>query len=462
MQAQHPPPRYDPHEGKAAVPMSKRLTAIVVVFLVLSLLLQDAATAQFDVPQGFVDESVVGGVPSPTALAWLPESENGDLLIAARGGGIFRFDGSPPANQVLDLSSTVCTGGEMGLLGLAVDPDFDAGDRFVYVYYTDRQGNGSCNDPADRANRVSRFTMNDQDQLVDEDVLIDNISALNGNHNGGDIQFGPNGLLYISVGDAGRDLRTDGTQDDNGNARRLDILNGKILRITPDGGIPAGNPFQGSGTARCSETGQLERQGQRVESEKKTKKQRRRARKRKRKQRRQDRRPATVCREIFATGLRNPYRIAFDPNENQRFYINDVGGNGFEEINDGAAGEDYGWNLREGPCRINSTNCAPVSRFEDPVFAYPRDGPAPFDSCRTITGGAFVPDGVWAPDYSDIYLFADLFCNTVFALRDETTGEAPEEFAVGEGASHLAFGPDGHLYYTAFFDGEIRRIVTTS
>ena len=78
-----------------------------------------------------------------------------------------------------------------------------------------------------------------------------------------------------------------------------------------------------------------------------------------------------------------------------------------------------------------------------------------------ITGGAFVPDGVWAPEYADVYLFADLGCNTIFALRDETTGQAPQVFATGEGASHLAFGSDGHLYYAALFDGEIHRIVKT-
>jgi glucose/arabinose dehydrogenase len=442
--------------------MSVRPSAIMMLVLILGLLVPEAALADFDVPQGFADELVVGGVPSPTGLAWLPASEDEDLLITTQGGGIFRFDGAPPADQLLDLSGTICSGGEMGLLGIAVHPDFDSGARSIYVYYTDRKGTtGSCDDQADRANRVSRFTMNSEGELVDEQVLIDNIAAQGGNHNGGDLQFGRDGLLYISVGDAGRDLRTGETQDDNRNARRLDLLNGKILRITPEGAIPASNPFQGPGTARCNQTGQLERQGQGVEAEKKTKKQRRRARKRKKRQR-QNQRPATVCREIFATGLRNPYRIAFDPNDNagpQRFFINDVGGGGFEEINEGQAGADYGWNVREGFCPIGNigSNCSGSGQFDDPIFAYRTRGTTPpFNNCGTITGGAFVAGGDWPADY----LFADFRCDTLFALTEVGSGVDVEPFVTGEGATHLAFGPDGALYYTTFSSGgQVRRIV---
>ena len=158
--------------------------------------------------------------------------------------------------------------------------------------------------------------------------------------------------------------------------------------------------------------------------------------------------------------MRNPYRIAFDPDDAQRFFINDVGGNGFEEINRGAVAADYGWNVREGPCPINaiSASCASDARFRDPVFAYGRGGAAPFGGCRAITGGAFVPNSAnWFPG-EDVYLFADLYCGKIFALRGATLGEELSEFAVGEGASHLTFGPDGALYYTAYFDNEVRRI----
>jgi glucose/arabinose dehydrogenase len=334
--------------------------------------------------------------------------------------------------------------------------------------------------------------MDGQGRLGSELVLIDNIPAPGGNHNGGDLQFGTDGFLYISVGDGGRDLKTGAGQDGNGNARRLDVLVGKILRIETDGGIPIGNPFQGSGTGRCAATGGAPSQiqdataGDKAEKKKRkkkkrtsNKKKRKASKKKERKQkRRQQRRrnrqdqgsdqgstagPGTICREIFATGLRNPYRIAFDSDvvgDDQRFFINDVGGDGFEEVNQGGVQADYGWNVREGPCPINAiaSNCAPDGRFSEPVFAYRRNGAAPFGNCRAITGGAFVPSTVdWFPG-EDVYLFADLLCGKIFELRDETPGDTVPVFATGEGASHLKFGPDGALYYTAYFDGEVRRI----
>lgn len=442
--------------------MKRNAVAIVILAVIFGLLFPVEATAEFTtLPEDFADQLVVSAanlrlddndVPRPTAIAWLPGA---DLLVITQQGGVFRADEGGGAVALLDLRPEgVCSmsvNNEMGLLGVAIDPDFGANSH-VFLYYTDRKGNDRC------ANRVSRFTLESGNALVDEDVLIDNIAAPNGNHNGGDLQFGNDDLLYISVGDGGQDLRNGATQDGNRNARRLDLLNGKILRITSDGAIPEDNPFRGPGTARCSATGSLERQGQRVEAEKKTKKQKRKARKRKRKNRR-DREPATVCREIFSTGLRNPYRIAFDPNDSERFYINDVGGSGFEEVNEGAAGADYGWNLREGLCRINDFgNCSPTRGFTDPVFAYRRDGAPPFDGCRSITGGAFVPNDTSWPGLGDTYLFADLFCNRIFALAGEGAGSTVDVFAAGGGASHLAFGPDGSLYYTAIFSGEIRRI----
>lgn len=438
-------------------------SAIVIFIIVLGLLFPDGAAAEFAFAlTGFEDELIVDDLPSPTALAWLPPDENDDLLIATRGGGVFRFADPGPAQQLLNLNDTICSGGETGLLGIAVHPDFEGGQRFIYVYYTDRKANGDCDLAKNRANRLSRFTMNDQNQLVNEQVLIDNISTRGGNHNGGDIQFGADGNLYVSVGDAGRDLRTGETQDDNRNARRLDLLNGKILRITPEGGIPDDNPFLGPGTSRCRASGGAGLQGDGVSVEKKSKRQKRKAHKRRR-QKRSDRRQATVCQEIFATGLRNPYRMAFDPNgtpDAQRFFVNDVGGNGFEEVNAGQAGADYGWNVREGPCPINdiSNNCAGSSQFVDPIFAYRTGGSlGTLANCRTITGGAFSPGSPWPGDY----LFADFGCDGLFALTGSGSGADVDLFASGEGASHLAFGPDGHLYYTTFSDGgQVRRIVS--
>lgn len=436
--------------------MIARLSGLLILLVALGLILPADAAAEFtSLPTGFEDQPVASGVPAPTAIDWLP---NGDLLVASQNGVVTLVSEGDPNDAVLDLGNPdrICTNAnERGLLGLAVDPGF-AVTPYIYVYYTRESGNG-C------ANRVSRFTQAGDGSFGDEFSLIASIPSPNGNHNGGDLQFDNDGLLYVSVGDGGSELGnpTD-TQDDNSNARRRDILLGKILRIKTDGSIPAGNPFQGPGTRRCAGSATVQSEGRGVQAERKNRKER----KQKKRKKRKNRKRGPVCQEIFATGLRNPFRIAFDPNDTtgaQRFYINDVGGNGFEEIDDGSAGADYGWNLREGPCPTGQTsNCSPDPRFEEPVFAYRRNGASPFNGCRTITGGAFVPND-WATDYSGVYFFADLYCERLFALRDEGPGEAPEVFATapeGAGAIHLAFGPDGALYYTTFEGGgQVRKIV---
>jgi glucose/arabinose dehydrogenase len=410
----------------------------------------------------------------------------------------------------LNLSGVVCASGEMGLLGLAVDPSFQSGNPFIYLYYTRAGAGGGC-DAASRANRVSRFTVNGNGSINNssELVLIDNIAAPGSNHNAGDLQFDRNGLLYISVGDGGSTPDT---------ARRLNTLNGKILRITRNGEIPAGNPYQGPGTIQCSATGavpaalppaqnqnqqqeQTQIQPEKDQKKKKknsrggkhkkgnnSKKKKRADRRDKKQRRRQARRagdqlidqpiiqpvdqpapvspapvgsgptdPSLVCQEIYATGLRNPFRLAFDPDSGsaERFFINDVGGSAWEEIDSGSPRADYGWNIREGPCIIgSSTNCPQPSGFVEPIHAYQHQS-----GCRTITGGAFVPNSsTWPNRFNNDYLFADLACRTIFAL-DTGSGTA-EQFATGSGAIHLRFGPNDGLYYTTYEGGgQVRRIV---
>jgi glucose/arabinose dehydrogenase len=454
------------YEGFSAA-MMRRPALIIVLIVILGLLLPTESLAQFsDLPQGFNDDPVAEDLGRPTAFDWLP---NGDLLIAAQHGTLFRQSGDDPAVPILDLDvgpNGICSfddANEMGLLGLAVDPDFGNEPGHIFLYYTDRKADGRC------ANRVSRFTIDDGGSLGNERVLIDNIPAPGGNHNGGDLQFDRNDLLYISVGDGGQDLRDPArTQEDNGNARRLDILNGKILRIQRNGGIPSGNPFTGSGTRRCSGAPVLDGESAGAKAENK-KKDRRKKKKKRRRQRRN--RSGPVCQEIFATGLRNPFRIAFDPNDNngpQRFFINDVGTSAWEEIDEGQAGADYGWNVREGPCSVGSiSNCQPDNRFEEPRFAYRlQQQKEPFDGCRTITGGAFVPDEAEWASFNGVYLFADFRCGKIFILSDEDPGDPTGVFASGlplfQGATHLAIGPapEFALYYTTFDGGgQVRKLV---
>ena len=358
---------------------------------------------------------------------------------------------------VLDLTDTICTGGEMGLLGVAVDPNFNAGQRFIYLYYTDKRG--SCN-PDSRANRVSRFSVDGSGTVGNEQVLIDKIAALGGNHNGGDLQFDKNGLLYVSVGDSGKDVITGQTQDNNGNARLLSLLNGKILRIKTDGSIPDSNPFLGNNSTPCATTGRAPMARAGVQAEKKHRKHKKakKRKKRKLKNKRRQLRNASRCQEIFATGLRNPFRIAFDPDSggaSQRFFINDVGGSAWEEIDDGTKGADYGWNIREGPCPTGQTNgCSPSAQFVEPIFSYQHSG-----GCGTITGGAFVPDDSgWPDELLHSYLYADFNCGKLFWISDQDPEGGANLFGTGSTAVHLAFGPDKALYYTDFGNGEVRKI----
>ena len=235
-----------------------------------------------------------------------------------------------------------------------VHPAF-ASNGFLYLYYTRQKPGGGCGfvngspaPPLSPVNRVSRFTMTGNTvALASEVVLIDEMPSPAGNHNAGDLGFGKDGYLYITIGDGGCDYNGGGCGGGNDASRDQHVLTGKILRIAvnPDGttGIPPGNPFQGAGTARCALTGRTT--------------------------------PGNKCQETFAWGLRNPFRFAFDPNAaGTRVFINDVGQNAREEIDLGQAGADYGWNCREGTM-ANSTGglCnPPPPNMVDPVFDYGR------------------------------------------------------------------------------------------
>jgi glucose/arabinose dehydrogenase len=379
-------------------------------------------------PPGFAD-SPVTSVGSPTAIAFTPD---GRMLITTQPGTLRVYaGGSLLTTPALDIRSRVCSVSEQGLLGVAVDPAF-AANRFIYLYYT--AATPGC------VNRVSRFTLSDANTVdpATELILIDRIPGPGGNHNGGDLHFGKDGNLYVSVGDGGCDYANDsGCQGANDAARDLHALVGKILRITPAGAIPPGNPYQGADSARCNATGTTT--------------------------------PGLRCQEIFATGLRNPFRIAFDPNATgTRFFINDVGNAAWEEVDEGAVGADYGWNMREGPCVRNGVGptCGPPAPpgLTDPVYAYGRSG-----GCVTITGGAFVPVGLWPSEYDGAYLFSDFGCGKIFALQPNGTGGyAATEFATGLGSGSavaMAFGPSGStraLYYTSYAGGgQVRRIEHT-
>ena len=385
-----------------------------------------AAPAFATLPSGFSDV-LVTTLPGPTALAFTPDAR---LLIAQQAGivRVFKNGALVPTPALTIPATKICNNFENGLLGIEKDPDFKT-NGWVFLYYTAKRPDAVC------VNRVARFIMSgDTINPASQAILIDNIPAPNGNHNGGDLKFGWDRYLYISTGDGGCDYAGDsGCQGNNDASRDQHALIGKILRITNQGAIPDSNPFQGSGTARCNVTG-------RTDAGKK-------------------------CQETFASGLRNPFRFAFDPNASgTRFFINDVGGPRWEEIDKGKKGADYAWNLCEGNHdNLNwpgSVNCS-AAPYTPPIHEYSHD-----TGCTAITGGAFVPNGVWPAEYDNSYLYSDYVCNKIFELKPKSGGGFTQtEFASGLGEGGpiaMAFGPYGSgqaLYYTTYGNGgEVHRI----
>ena len=322
------------------------------------------------------------------------------------------------------------------MVGVTVDPEFTA-NHYIYLFYSFKKFD-ECDRQTDQSavSRVSRFVLADTNTVdaATETVLIDNVPSFGIMHVAGDLQFGKDGLLYIAIGDGACDYMQDSDcYGENDASRDKNVLLGKILRITRDGDIPADNPWQGNGTARCNTEGRTE--------------------------------PGLRCQETFAWGLRNPFRMAFDPNaDTTRFYINDVGENDWEEIDVGQRGADYGWNLREGECLVTkpqACNDPLPPGMTPPIFTYDH-----ITACGAITGGAFVPHGVWPAPYDGAYLFGDYRCGQIFRL-DQSTDEpwSAEPLMFGAGllsAVDMRFGPapDGQaLYYTTYqHDGQVRRI----
>jgi len=432
--------------------MARRLIAFAALLIIALPLVGLAPAAVAAPPSGFTD-TLVASVPSPTALAWTPD---GRMLVTTQTGQLRVFQNGAPLATALDLRAPnlACVNHERGLLGLAVDPSF-AANHFIYLYYTFNKFPNAdpalnCPDvqptnPSNPVNRVARFTLPDSNSidLASELVLIDNMPSTRGNHNAGDLHFDKDGNLYASVGDGGADYtRTYGQAGGNKAAQDPFILLGKLMRIRPDGTLPADNPWQGADSARCYDPAPG---GNKTAINTDGKK----------------------CSETYAWGFRNPFRFAIDPNAaTPRVFVNDVGENTWEEIDDAQPGANYGWSTREGHCAQGSaSNCgAPPAGMTNPIYDYQHGAP---NNCTAITGGAFVPSGVWT-GYSGAYLFGDYGCGRIFMLApDGAGGYIPGTFATGVGAIiSMQFGPYGGgqaLYYTSFSNGgQVRRIVQTN
>lgn len=354
-----------------------QLLKVVFLVLVVSSFVY-AAT----LPAGFT-ETQISGLSSPTAMEIAPD---GRIFVCLQGGGLRVIKNGallPTPFLTLSVDST----GERGLLGIAFDPNF-ATNNFIYLYYTVPS--------TPRHNRVSRFTANGDVVVPGSETILlelDNLTSAT-NHNGGALHFGPDGKLYIAVGENAT----------TSNAQTLSNKLGKILRINKDGSIPGDNPFFNDAVGNN--------------------------------------------RSIWALGLRNPFTFAFQPGTG-RMFINDVGASTWEEINDGIAGSNYGWPNTEGV----TSNPA----FRSPLFAYSH-GISPTTGCAIAGGAFYNPSTVQFPaSFVGKYFFADL-CSGWIRVFDPATGTASAFASGISQPVDLKVGADGSLYYLSIGSSSLFRV----
>ena len=350
-------------------------STILALVVAASFILVSARAIAANLPTGFTDAQVGGNLSgSPTAMAFAPD---GRLFVCQQGGQL-RVIKNGVLLSTPFVSLTVDSSGERGLLGIAFDPNF-ATNHYLYGYYT------VATSPIH--NRVSRFTAAGNTAAPGSEIVILNLDNLSSatNHNGGAIHFGPDGKLYIGVG-----------ENANGaNAQTLSNLLGKMLRIKADGTIPPDNPFYNTATGNN--------------------------------------------RAIWALGLRNPFTFAFQPGTT-RLFINDVGESTYEEINDGIAGSNYGWPITEGP----TSNSA----FRGPIYFYGH-GTNNVTGCAIVGAAFYNPPVPQFPSsYTGKYFFADL-CNGWIRVFDPSAGTATGFATGIVNPVDLHVGSDGALYYLA-------------
>ncbi len=331
-------------------------------------------------PSGF-QETILAGSGLPNATA-IAVAPDGRVFVCLQAGQL-RVIKNGVLLATPFLTVTVDSTSERGLIGVALDPNF-ATNHFVYVQYT-VPGTSPHN-------RVSRFTANGDVAVVGSETVLLNLSPQAAAiHNAGALHFrpAPDGRLYIAVGDNGN----------SANAQTLSNLHGKLLRINSDGSIPTDNPFFTTATDPTS--------------------------------------------AIWALGLRNPFTFAVQPMSG-RLFINDVGQDTWEEIDEGSAGANFGWPATEGP--------TDDPRFVSPTYAYQHSTGTP-TGC-SITGGAFYNPltAQFPSDYVGDYFFAD-YCGG-WIYRIDVSGPTPTlvtpAFATGIASPiDLQVAEDGSLYYLA-------------
>ena len=346
-------------------------------------------------------ELVGSGFSSPLYLTAPPADPR--LFVVEQSGRVQIIEnGDRLARPFLDITDRVSSGGETGLLSIAFHPRY-ATNGFIYVSYTDQNGD----------TRIERYTVTADRSIADHDSakLILSVEQPFGNHNGGLIVFGPDGdgMLYVGLGDGGSG------GDPLGHGQNRNSLLGAMLRIDVDGGdpfaVPPDNPFVGDAGARD---------------------------------------------EIWAYGLRNPWRFAFDRQEGN-LYIADVGQNQWEEVSVAAAtsgGLNHGWNIMEGLHCFQSENCE-TQGLVIPALEYEHS-----EGACSITGG-YVYRGDAIPTIRGHYFYSDFCAGFLRSFRFSDGGADDErEWDVGELGNVLSFGEgaDGELYILSG-EGNVYRLI---
>ncbi|NNE47751.1 MAG: T9SS type A sorting domain-containing protein [Rhodothermales bacterium] len=338
----------------------------------------------------------------------VPADGTGRIFVVEQRGVIRVFENVEAVQDApifLDIDMRVDgSGNEEGLLGLAFHPEY-ATNGFFYVNYTANEPNRTV---------VSRFSVSATDANEadpNSELVLLSFAQPYSNHNGGQLQFGPDGMLYVAVGDGGSG------GDPQGHGQNRSTLLGSILRIDVDQpsdglnyGIPPDNPFVGNG------------EGYRE--------------------------------EIFAYGLRNPWRFSFD-SETDRLWTGDVGQNAFEEISIIESGGNYGWNIMEGFSCYGSSNCN-QDGLELPVHAYPHS-----NSNNSVSGG-YVYRGSMMPSLFGKYVYADFVSGRIWALS-EAQGVYSNELLLDTSFGISSFGVDGNgELLICGFDGKIHKLLSIS
>ena len=381
----------------------------LIFFFAISFFLIGAASAKAAIIPGFNLELYASGFNGPVGAVNTRVAGDHRLFIVEQGTRQIRIynqdTNTELATPFLDVSSVASTGSERGLLGLAFDPNY-ATNKHFFIYYTDSSGNL----------QITRYTTSADANVANPASATPIINIAHpgqSNHNGGDLMFGPDGYLYLGIGDGG------GGGDTTNNAQNKNVLLGKILRIDPNGGSPyvnpATNPFVGVAGAD----------------------------------------------EIWATGVRNPWRFSFDRSTGD-LWIADVGQGAREEVDFQAAGaaggQNYEWNCFEGLATYPGTDCPISGSHVAPIFDYNHTQPPSGQGGCAITGG-YVYRGSKYPALTGNYIFSD-YCSAVFYTTKSNGGGGWDTTYQGQWSGNITtFGEDidGEVYAVSQ-QGDIYRI----